>query len=375
MASNFIYDNAEASFKDGDEMELFVRERAHNTQWLTEGIRDVRFNALHDEPICAPEYARQMGVSAISVEDTMQGAGLTLVTSIGTRPVGASAVKSVADRAGVTPGGFEKLRNGNRESLKTVLNLMFDVSSGAIQVKLADEKIRAVHSARYATLDNEKLFGIIKNYFATTWPKSTFKEGYFSHEQMREVFDLSAYKADFFGRLPADSVVKSGSPVFVMASSDIATSAIRLIPSMDLGGVIVPLSKEICIPHLGEDIEGRVAGAMEALLAYFEGAAADLNALSAVQLRHGKNALIRVLKSNAFPKSCAGEAVEGFCAMYAPDEQVTAMDVYLAACDAYSNVCRDHAMDKKKIFAAADGLARVARTRWADVDLPGEVEL
>ena len=57
------------------------------------------------------------------------------------------------------------------------------------------------------------------------------------------------------------------------------------------------------------------------------------------------------------------------------DMPVTALDIYLAVCDAYAGVVRNHTQDAKKIFAAADCVARCARTRWSDVDMPGKEDL
>lgn len=129
-ARNFVLDNAEISFTDYNEMRAFVEEREKNTEWLEQGVRELVFGALHEEPLCAPVYAEKMHVSQEAIEDTMAGAGLKLTVSSGTRPVGASAVASIINRAGLQAAGWKKLRNGNLESLKSVLNMLMDVSSG-----------------------------------------------------------------------------------------------------------------------------------------------------------------------------------------------------------------------------------------------------
>lgn len=110
------------------------------------------------------------------------------------------------------------------------------------------------------------------------------------------------------------------------------------------------------------------------MLAYFDDAATDLDKLRNVQVRNSKAALVRVLKSGGMPKQEAMEALEGFDVAYG-DSSVTALDIYLAVCDAYAGVVRNHTQDAKKIFAAADCVARCARTRWSDVDMPGKEEL
>lgn len=215
---DFTLDGAEAQYKAGEYDKLLAqcKQDAANTKWLEEGIRDIRFEASHDEPLCADEYAKQMKVSEEAVLDTQQNAGLNLTTCIGKKPVGDSAVRSICDRGMIGMNCYELLRKERRESLKEVLNLILAERKGAVQVKYSYDKVRAVHSARYAAIGNDKL--------------------------------------------------------------------LKIMP-------------------------------------------------------------------------------------------VTALDIYLAVCDAYAGVVRNHTQDAKKIFAAADCVARCARTRWSDVDMPGKEEL
>ena len=214
----------------------------------------------------------------------------------------------------------------------------------------------------------------MNDYMDQNWPDREFEGGYLSHELMKVVIDLGAYKQQFFRKLP--SGFSAGyTPAVMMISSDVAASAVRLIPCLNMGsGIVAPMAKDVAIPHIGEDIAARVTNAFVALLAYFDDAATDLDKLRNVQVRNSKAALVRVLKSGGMPKQEAMEALEGFDVAYG-DSPVTALDIYLAVCDAYAGVVRNHTQDAKKIFAAADCVARCARTRWSDVDMPGKEEL
>lgn len=315
-----------------------------------------------------------MKVSEEAVLDTQQNAGLNLTTCIGKKPVGDSAVRSICDRGLIGMNCYELLRKERRESLKEVLNLILAERKGAVQVKYSYDKVRAVHSARYAAIGNDKLLKIMDDYMDQNWPDREFEGGYLSHELMKVVIDLGAYKQQFFRKLP--SGFSAGyTPAVMMISSDVAASAVRLIPCLNMGsGIVAPMAKDVAIPHIGEDIAARVTNAFVALLAYFDDAATDLDKLRNVLIRNSKAALVRVLKSGGMPKQEALEALEGFDAVYG-DMPVTALDIYLAVCDAYAGVVRNHTQDAKKIFAAADCVARCARTRWSDVDMPGKEEL
>lgn len=50
-APNFVLDDAEISFANYDEMRAFVEEREKNTEWLEQGVRELVFGALHEEPL------------------------------------------------------------------------------------------------------------------------------------------------------------------------------------------------------------------------------------------------------------------------------------------------------------------------------------
>ena len=97
----FISDASEKAFKEDEYQELvdFCKWDASKTKWLDEGIRDIRFEASYDEPLCAPEYAKQLKVSEEAILDTQQHAGLNLTTSIGKKPVGDSATRNICARA------------------------------------------------------------------------------------------------------------------------------------------------------------------------------------------------------------------------------------------------------------------------------------
>ena len=43
--------------------------------------------------------------------------------------------------------------------------------------------------------------------------------------------------------------------------------------------------------------------------------------------------------------------------------------------EAYAAVVRNHAQDAKKIFTAADCVARCARTLWSTMDMPGKEDM
>lgn len=334
----FINDASEKAFKEGEYQELvdFCKWDASKTEWLDEGIRDILFEASYDEPLCAPEYAKKLKVSEEAILDTQQHAGLNLTTSIGKKPVGESATRNICSRAMIGMNCYELLRKNNRGSLKEVLNLILAERKGTTRIKFSHEKIRAVHSGRYAAISNEE-------------------------------------QQQFFRKLPPE-LCRGYAPAVVMISSDVAESAVRLIPAFNMGGVIAPMAKEVAIPHIGDNIEDRVRNAFTALLAYFDDAATDISKLSTIPINYGKATLVRVLTKYGMPKEESREALAAYD-MWHASGNVTAMDIYLSVCEAYAAVVRNHAQDAKKIFTAADCVARCARTLWSTMDMPGKEDM
>ena len=74
------------------------------------------------------------------------------------------------------------------------------------------------------------------------------------------------------------------------------------------------------------------------------------------------------------PKEESREALAAYD-MWHASGNVTAMDIYLSVCEAYAAVVRNHAQDAKKIFTAADCVARCARTLWRTMDMPGKEDM
>lgn len=378
MNTMFVNDSSEKQFDDRSEMMDFVGERESKTIWLVEPADELKYVGLLDEPLFAPIRADEMGVSEDAILDTMSGSRLVLETSVGKKPVGISAIMSINDRVGWKADGYKKLSNYNPLKLAEALNLFVEASSGNVNIKISDEKVRAVHSSAYSFISTKSLLNAVFKYFDDKWPQFSFAHGYYSHEFFRVELDLSAYRDTFFSKLPlaasGTNLLATAEPAFIMSSSDIATSAVQLIPALALGGgTFVPLGTPIGVEHKGDDIEGRVAGKLDMLLAYFQERAENLQELENVRVVYARNALKRLLKESQIPKKCGLEAVEAFETMFG-NEPATALDVYFAVVDAYSNVARTFAENKKKVFSAADCVVRASHARWSDYDLPGEVD-
>jgi len=379
VSKNFVLDDAHASFQEFDEMRSFVQEREAHTSWDVMGVKDPVFEEMPELPIGAPVFAQKMGVSTEAVEDTMwkDGTGLKVTMSGGTLPVGRSAISSICNRAALLPQGFERLRAHDRAGLATVVNLLMQNSTGTVVVKTADEKLRAIHSSKYAYLESDKLMDIVKDYLDKNWPNAGFVSGYFSHEYLQMVVDLSAYKQQFFAKLP-DCLKRSANPGLIVSSSDIATSAITMQPCLLMAsGAYVPLTECIKVEHTGENIAGRVAASLECLLAYFEDNSEKIAELEKINIANGLNVLKRCFKEfSGIPKRpCAADAVENFEIFYPAGTPTTAMDIYLAVVDAYVSVVANFPGNMLKQFSAADTVARVAamETKWSEFDVAGEV--
>ena len=298
----------------------------------------------------------------------MHGVGLTLHTMQNELPVGQSAVKSILDRTGLAINGFEKLLGHNREDLASCLNLLLGASRGSATIKVADKKVRAVHSARYSIIGGHRVYELAKEYFDKQWPNATFERAYWSHEINSVLWDLSAYTQAFCS-VPLGG--RKFTPALFVRSSDIAVSAVRLIPALKVQGQMIPLARAISTTHIGDEIEERVQNSFNQILTMFQDAQKDLQRLELVSLKCGYTTLLRVLKSVQMPKRQALEAADIFRQMYGTGS-ATAFEAYMSISDAYSFVVRDSPKNEARQFEAADAAARAIRADWEGLDLPGD---
>ncbi|MEG1925944.1 MAG: hypothetical protein RR415_09360 [Ruthenibacterium sp.] len=371
----FVCDSAEKTSTDKVDFFSFVRKRDEDSVWLDANLSTLKFKGMENVPMFVPMLAQGMNVNKETVSDTLVGTALTLlVPEAGGKvfPVGTSAVKSILDRTGLGTSGYERLSKRDRRGLEDVLNILSASNAGTGKIKVADEKVRAIHSGRYASISASEIADMADDYFKQNWPNAMFEHGYYSHELVQWVWNLSQYQAQFMSILPA-GVLCNFEPMLVIESSDIALSAVSVRPCLKNGRSVIPMTRKIATTHIGgENICQRVEASFEAIYATFQQALSNVNNLKDVHVRNGKNALLRVLKKNGMPKEQSYEAADIYEQMFGSGSS-NALDIYLAVCDAYAFVCRDTS-SQKKCFDAADATSRVIYTRWADVDLPGNFD-
>lgn len=392
---NFINDDSEFMSKNLDEMTEFLEDRESNSIWYTDetGTRaqDIRFAPIHAEPICVPAEVKALQSSAFpkftasesAYEDSMNCPsmgynGTTQLMSVnGTMwPVGRSAVRSILERAGIKPEGWDKLKKFNPASLAEALNLFLKATPGSVCVLIQDEKVRAVNSGRYAICPSTYVMEAMKQWIKEERPDAKFMSGYVNHDFTNWNVDLSAYTNDILGRFPA--LATSGfSPALQIYLSHTGASSVSLRPCLMRNGWVIPMSEGIDCAHMksGKASE-RTAKMKETVEENFklvfralEEAAANAEKLDSIQIHNSYNAVLRVMKYIGMPKVQGMEAADQFGKIN--PGMATAYECFLCLFDAFTYVLRDYPKEPRKQFAVAESVGRAIRLKWTDYDVPG----
>lgn len=393
--TNFINDNSEFICRDMNEMAQFLEARESGSIWYTDETNtkatDIRFKPIFTEPLCVPAEVKNLQSAAYpkfsASEDAYKDSmdcpdmgccGTTqLMTVNGTLwPVGSSAVRSVLERAGIKPEGWEKLKKFNPASLSEALNLFLEATKGNVCVLIQDEKVRAVNSGRYAICPSTYVMDATKKWIADERPKAKFMSGYVNHDFTNWNVDLSAYTNEILGKFPA--LATSGfAPALQIYLSHTGASSVSLKPCLMRNGLVIPMSEGIDCPHIKKGtasertllMQRAVEENFKLVFQALETAAQNAEKLDSIQIHNPYNAVLRVMKYIAMPKSQGMEAADQFGKIN--PGMATAYECFLCLFDAFVYVMRDYPKDQRKQCAVAESIGRAIRLKWTDYDVPG----
>ena len=176
---------------------------------------------------------------------------------------------------------------------------------------------------------------------------------------------LNGLLADFF-------------PALSVENSDTTASSIKMRPMFIRDdGYEFPLLNKTRTMHIGaETIHERLESDLRMVFANFKDSENMLFELAATPITYGYNTLTHCLKQSKvnMPVEQAREAAQVFFTDKG-NGPCTAMDVYMAVCDAYNYVVRDYPEDKLKITRACDAAVSAMQSPWQllDKDTPANL--
>lgn len=381
MTESKIYaDNFKCSFGDPEKFMDFLKERKENSLWMTAPSNSLQFRPIEKDTEIGNLYMQvyqSNGRSSI-LEDTMENTSLLLSVNGENYPVRSCALKTILERARISGNALSKV---SKAVLTQILNYCMDVATGDSLIKVADDKVSAVHGgdpADYSVLEMLPLFQSVKDFLDAEFPGNCFLTANYDHSMVTAIWSLNGQANDlldtYYQELAARGLYGKVevTPGLRFTTSDVGMSGANLFPILlkNKSGKIVPLGTPIKTEHSNSmDLE-KFEAQLGLLYARFRETLEKHMRLMAIEIRYPKNAMLGVLKHIKAPKKASHEAVDQFMATNG-DQPCTAYELYLAMsevifmaqCDGASGV---------RIAQLEECIAKAVHVRWSDYDHPGD---
>lgn len=379
MVETKVYsDSFSQVFSEAGDFLSFLHERARNSRWMMAPSRDLSFEALEQDQIASGITAQYGSKDSYDVLlDTMANTRLLMKVNGDCYPVRSCALKSVLERARISGYALNKV---SKEAFADILNYCLGVASGNSLIRIADEKISAVHGGDpkdYAIMEMVPLFQHVCDYVNREFPGSYFVTAHFDHSMATAIWRLDG-QADRLLETYRREVAAKGLnpngivPALRFTTSDVGMSGANLYPIFlrGNGDRIIPLGYPIKTDHRnGVDLDF-FDKQLDLLFARFCDAIQAQTKLLDIDIQYPVTAMLGVLKKIGAPKKASYEALDYFLAMHG-DSPCTAYELLMQMSDVIFSAQCDGASGLR-IAQLEEIIARALHVNWSDYDRPGD---
>lgn len=381
MTESKIYtDNYKCSFGDPDQFLDFLKERKENSLWMKAPSNSLQFKPLEKDTELGSLYMQlyQSNGSAEIMVDTMENTSLLLSVNGSDYPVRSCALKTILERARISGNALGKV---SKSVLTQILNYCLDVATGDSLIKVADEKVSAVHGgdpSDYAVLEMLPMFQSVKDFLDDEFPGNVFLTANYDHSIVTAIWSLEGQANDlldtYYQELAAHGLCGkvNVTPGLRVTTSDVGVSGANLYPILISrhGDKIIPLGAPIKTEHSnGVDMD-RFKAQLQMLYARFRETIEKHTKMMEIDIRYPRNTMLGVLKHIRAPKKASYEALDQFLALNG-EQPCTAYELYLAMsevifliqCEGTSGV---------RVAQMEECIAKAVHVKWAEYDRPGD---
>ncbi|MBM6850106.1 transposase [Oscillibacter valericigenes] len=377
---NIYADNYSCSFSDPSEFLDFLKERQDNSRWMVTPSRSIVFESLEKDTPMGDLYLKlyEHEGRAEIIADTMENTNLLLKVNGETYPVRSCAIKTILERARISGHALNKV---SKKVFTRILNYCMDVAAGESLIKVADEKVSAVHGGDpkdYAVLEILPLVQCVRTVLDRDFPGNHFLAANFDHSIVTAIWTLDGQTNELLDTYHAAVAAKgirnahSMRPGLRFTTSDVGVSGANLYPILLTGGSdrIIPLGDPLKLEHkCGADLEAFKTG-MDCLYAKFKESIESQQKLLEIDIRYPYTTLLGVLKRIGAPKRISYEVADLFSAQNGNDP-CTAYHLYLAMSDVIFEAQCEGASGTR-IAQLEEIIARALHINWHEFDRPGD---
>lgn len=309
----------------------------------------------------------------------MENTSLLLKVNGETYPVRSCAIKSILERARISGHALNKV---SKKVFTQILNYCMDVASGDSLIKIADDKVSAVHGGDpkdYAVLEMLPLVQCVQTILDRDFSGNHFLTANFDHAIVTAIWSLDG-QADELMDTYRKAVKERGiteamsaRPGLRFTTSDVGVSAANLYPILLIGGSnrIVPLGDPLKLDHKnGANLETFESG-MDQLYACFKESIERQQQLMDVDIRYPYTTLLGVLKRIGITKKLSYEVADLFEGQNGVQTGCNAYQLYLAMSDVIF-LAQCEGASGARIAQLEENVARALRINWHEYDRPGD---
>lgn len=380
MTENKIYaDDYACSFSDPESFLSFLNERKQNSRWMTAPSKELEFQAIEENTPMGNlimQVYQNDGKAGI-LADTMANTAVLLRVNGEDIPVRSCAVKSILERARISGYALSKVKTN---VFTQILNYCMNVASGKSLIKVADDKVSAVHGGDekdYKILDMQAMFERVKDYLDLNFPGNSFVTGHFDHAIAMGIWRLDGQADQLLDTYRRELTAKGLSnkaitPALRFMSSDTGVSGANLYPTLMVGSSnrLVPLGYPIKTEHKGKADLDYFEEQMGQIYARYEQALDQQMQLLNIEIQHTYTTFLGVLKRISAPKKASYEALEYFKVQHG-DDPCTAYELYLNMCEIIF-LAQCEGASGSRIAQLEEIVARAIKVNWHEYDRVGD---
>ena len=382
MTDQKIYaDNFRCTFDDPGDFIQFLKERKENSRWMTAPSRNLVFESLEKNTQMGELYLKLYDHDgrAEIIADTMENTSLLLKVNGETYPVRSCAIKSILERARISGHALNKV---SKSIFTQILNYCMDVTSGDSLIKVADDKVSAVHGGDpkdYAILEILPLVQCVRSILDRDFAGNHFLTANFDDSIVTAIWSLDGQANELmetYRQAVAEKGVTeamSARPGLRFTTSDVGVSAANLYPILLLGGSnrIIPLGDPLKLDHKnGADLDA-FASSMDQLYACFKESIERQQQLLNVEIRYPYTTMLGVLKRIGITKKMSYEVADLFAGQSGVSSGCNAYQLYLAMSDVIF-LAQCEGASAYRIAQLEENIARALRINWHEYDRPGD---
>ena len=379
MESKVFADNFSRSFSESGDFFQFLSARQARSKWMTAPSKELRFEPVERGSTLGNLYMQiyDHNGDADVLEDTMENTSLLLKVDGKDYPIRSCAIKTVLERARISGHALNKV---SKTVFAEILNYCMGVASGDSLIKIADEKVSAVHGGDpkdYTVMEMLPLFKATSDFLNREYPGNTFMTAHFDHSIATAIWRLDGQADNLLDTYHREIAAKGLQtekmvPALRFSTSDVGMSGANLYPIFLVGAEsrIVPLGYSIRTEHKnGVDMQ-YFEEQLRLVYAQFEKALDKQVQLMNIEIRYPVTTLMRVLKRIKAPKKASYEAMDYFVAIHG-DSPCTAYELFMQMSDVIFSAQCDGASGLR-IAQLEEIVSRALNVNWHEYDHPGD---